>query len=97
MTQLLLRSITILYILHTFGCATPTRPSVDPHWGAHIYAGDPFKGGVVRSQDQELVMCIEPRFQEFRCVPSQDLDRLFLLLRQCRDLREIYETDQVLK
>lgn len=75
-------------------CAN-SRIAIEPRWDAHIYAGSSAAGGVTRTQSAEVIKPGENGFEDLRCVKAPDLDRLFVILQQCREWRAILEVDRL--
>lgn len=89
-----MRALVSVSLVLILGCAGE-RIAIDPRWRAKIYAGSLFDQGVVRHQSGEVIRWDNEAFPDLRCVRSEDLDRLYRLLQECRELREIYEVDKL--
>lgn len=97
MTRLLLRFVTVLVGCTILWSCASQSITLDPRWGAKVYVGSIFDKGVVRMPAGEIIRYDSEEFTDLRCVHSEDVNRLFKILQECRQVREIYEADKLLE
>ena len=57
-----------------------------PKWTAKFYAGTPDIDGISRSQDNDIIYCKDPTFNDYVCLSYDDLKKLETeVLSKCKD------------
>lgn len=56
---------------------------VMPALDIKLYAGSPARGGIERAQDNEVLTCTDPRFNQYACLSYADLRKIYATLQRC--------------
>ena len=55
-------------------CITKEKEAV---WEPDVYAGKPDEQAIVRAQDKRTIRCMDPKFAEYLCMHSSDVEHMF--------------------
>jgi uncharacterized protein YceK len=74
-------------ILNTSGCGTTTslpEPKPTPTLHLKFWQGDSKEAGIVRAQDDKVLKCSDPEFNEYVCLSHENLIELNDAINSCK-------------
>lgn len=80
----------LLLLFPLFGCVSGYRNDALPPepFRPKVYAGSHIEGGIVRKQDNEVVLCSDKQFSKFACMSYLDLIELQMIINRCEQPQE---------